>query len=361
MSRLDLSQVDVEHLLTSIGVRNLSRPTMDYWLFSCPFAGHAHGDETPSAQMHDEHTGFNCFGCKRTGNAVTFLAEYEGVSIMEARRWLRDEYGSDFREPQDGAAAEWMRRFEESDEGVLQTYLEESVLDRYAVDWADAYMEWWHTKSDGALGYMFSRGFEPETLMDWGIGFDDFSQRFTIPVRDERGELCGFKARAWHPEARPKYLALGDVPGRPERFGFPTYEKSLIVFGLDRAESDDGTLILCEGELNVISMWQKGWRNAVAIAGSALSDAQAQLLRDHCDEVVLFFDTDPAGFAAAWGTVDEKTRRRKPGAVDALEPFMRVRVVRDHNGDPASMGEQDILGCVSEADGSVSARARVLG
>jgi DNA primase len=356
--RLDLSVVDTEEFLEGLRIRNLSRSDYENWKFSCPFPGHSNADETASAYMRDDNTAFFCHGCKRHGNAVTFLAEYEGVSFMEARRWIREQWGGVFREPEDGARAEWDRRFSEEEiaEAPRQTYLEESVLDRFDVDWIDAFCEWSQTgSSEGPLGYMFQRGFEPETLLDWQIGYDPGGERFTIPVRDEDGRLVGFKGRAWDPGRKPKYLALGDKPGRGTRFGFPTFEKSLVVFGLHAAHSERGRLIVVEGELNCIAMHQKGWRNVVAIAGSSLSDTQARLIRAHCDEAVIFFDTDAAGRAAAWGWRDDKGRYH-PGAVDAFEPHMRTLVVPDHEGDPAEMEKAEIEARLADSYSSVSAR-----
>lgn len=362
MNEFDLTGVDVEEFLNALRIRNLYRASWEYWRFSCPFPGHAHGDEDPSAQMRADDTRWTCHACKRGGNAITFLAEYEGVSNFEARRWIRAEYGDGFREPEGGAAAEWDARFAPAPSGATggspptQVYLPEEMLGRYEVDWIDAFCEWSETHDQEALGYMFNRGFEPETLMDWDIGYHEGKARFTIPVRDHEGKLVGFKGRVWESDRRPKYLVLGDAPGRTVRYGYPTYEKSLVVFGLNRAELN-GTLILVEGELNVISMHQKGWRNTVAIAGSSLSDHQARLIRSACDRVVILFDTDPAGYVATWGRDDGPIHH--PGAVDMLEPFMPVSVCPEHIGDPADMSHDDIVTCLRGAWGSLAMRAHV--
>lgn len=367
MREFDLTVVEVEDFLQALRIRNLYRASWEYWRFSCPFPGHAHGDEDPSAQMRDDDTRWTCHACKRGGNAITFLAEYEGVSTFEARRWLREEYGGGFREPEDGAAAEWDAHFSASSGPEIvtqeQVYLPEETLERYEVDWPTAYAEWCET-NDPLLGYMFNRGFEPETCMEWQIGYDEQFARFTIPVRDEFGKLVGFKGRAWESDRKPKYLVMGDAPGRKARYGYPTYEKSLIVFGLDRAEAIDGTLILVEGELNAIAMRQKGFPHTVAISGSSLSEAQARLIRNVCDRAVIFFDTtredgtpDMAGHIATWGRDDGPIHH--PGAVDMLEPFMNVAVCPDHLGDPADMSVDDIAICVRGAQSSLAIRTGV--
>ena len=106
---------------------------------------------------------------------------------------------------------------------------------------------------------MLDRGFTPGDLDDWGIGYDHDSQRITIPVCDADGNLVGFKGRAWRKKAHPKYLVLGDKEGRRERYGFPTFDKSRVVFGLDRAaDSVTQKLVLVEGEIDVMSLWVMG-------------------------------------------------------------------------------------------------------
>ena len=179
---------------------------------------------------------------------------------------------------------------------------------------------------------MLDRGFTPADLDDWGIGYDHDSQRVTIPVCDEKGNLVGFKGRAWRKDAHPKYLILGDKEGRRERYGFPTFDKSRVVFGLHRcADSVTQKLVLVEGEIDVMSMWAMGFA-AVCCGGSSMSAAQARLLREYCDEIVLFLDSDKAGNNAVYG-VDKQDGEHKPGILEMLEPFIRVRVVGRHRFD----------------------------
>lgn len=351
-SSFELDVVDVPEFLEALRVRNVSRADMVNWRFSCPFTGHSHGDENASAYMRDDDTRWFCHGCKRAGNAVTFLSEYESVPFMEARRWLRDHWGGGFVEPEHGARHEWEQRFmfQNSEQDAPLQYLDESVLDRFRVDWEE-FVEY----DTPDVQYMFNRGFTVETLNKWQIGYDDISKRITIPIRDEDGRLVGFKGRAWWDEAHPKYLSIGDKDDSNIRYGFPTYEKSIVVFGLDRVVYT-GELILVEGELNAIAMHQKGWTNAVSIAGSYLSPVQAMLIRQYCDKAIIFFDTDEAGLDATWGWTSKN--KIHPGAVDILEPFMQIRVCPDHEGDPADMDATDIAACVNAASSSVTARPR---
>lgn len=365
--KFDYEKIDVEHFLESLEIRNLEAADDEEWRFSCPFPGHAHGDEMPSAYMNDRTTAWHCFSCKKSGNAVSFLADHEGVSILEARRWLRDAYDTDWREPTGGMTGWWHERFYGNPDVELEVNpaLDESVLDRFYVDWYVALQDVEGGSDDPVLNYMFDRGFTAETLTSWEIGYDERRERFTIPVRDEEDSLIGFKARSWNPDNKPKYLAIGDRNW--PIYGFRPYQKSQVVFGMNEAGEND-VLIICEGELNAIAMHQAGFTNAVAVSGSEVSERQANIIRWHADEVILFFDSlkidddgntvkDTAGQRCTWGWSDGKGRYH-PGAVDLLEPHMTVRVVDEHLGDPAEMNPDEIAKLIESAQTSVSLRFR---
>lgn len=336
---LNLANIDVENFLEALEVENLERATVDEFIFSCPFPGHNHGDSSPSAYMNtgevdeDKTSLWYCHGCKRKGNAVTFLAEHENISKMKAQRWLREQYDSSFREPKEGTfSAEWDAHFEKLEmkrKIITNEPLEEYLLDQYYINWdfqAYGHSEYVLDK----VYYMFDRGFNSDTLNDWQIGWSQRDERITIPIRDNDGSLVGFKGRAIDAERVPKYKLLGDLPTRQPKYGYPMYDPGKIVFGLYRAMSTD--LILVEGELNVVAMHQLGYTNTVGLGGSNLTDHQIKLIKWHADSVILFFDSDRAGNSVA------------ANAIEALEPFMPVRIVDSHEGDPADVlcGKIDI-------------------
>jgi hypothetical protein len=150
----------------------------------------------------------------------------------------------------------------------------------------------------------------------------------------------------------PKYLVLGDK-GR-KRYGFPTYDKARVVFGLDRyASSNSQTLVLVEGEIDVMSLDVMGIA-AISCCGSTMSTEQARLIREYCDEIVLFFDDDAAGRNGIYG-VDKGDGEHKPGIIEALEPFIRVRVVGRHRFDANDYLRRGAAQRVHElVDGAVS-------
>jgi DNA primase len=329
-----LHRVDVVDFLEGIEVENIKQATGDEVNFSCPFPGHSSGDMgKPSAYMNDGSkdesltTVWKCHGCGRAGNAISFLAEMENIGPSQAASELRERYAPDYRAPRGGIGQEFEERVRKHRERKQER--EEVVIpnDKYdkmfGVDWADAWCEWNETK-DPVLGYLFARGFEPETLMDWRIGYDERTQRFTIPVCNQDGEIVGVKARAHKKGVKPKYLILGDKDGKPKRYGWKHYEKSRVLFGMHMC-SDASRIVLVEGELDVIALWQVGIP-AVATGGAALSATQSLMLRDQAEDgVVVFYDSDNAGWEA---TVE---------VIAQLQPFVRVKVVPDHDGDASSM------------------------
>lgn len=355
----DLAKVDVEDMLDVLGLRNVRKATSDEYIFSCPFPMHADGDSTPSAYINtgeDEPwkaTKWFCHACKQRGDARSLVAYMLDVTPMAAGRMLREAYDPTAYDPDEMSMVERLRQIRERQakqkavESKLIPVLDEEILEMYSVDWeqaADAY-----ALDEGFEGtdYMFKRGFNPWTLNDWEVGFCEMTQRIVIPVRNEDGALIGLKGRAYKPDHKPKYLNLGDRPGRPARFGFAPYEQSQVVFGLHRAEIKD-TLIIVEGELNVLAMYQHGIKNVVAINGSYFSPEKARLIIKHCDHAILFLDTDSAGDSAIWG-YEKKDGSRVPGVIDLLSKHIRVSLTPDHDGDPADMEYEEIEACLNEA------------
>lgn len=330
-----LRHVDVVDFLERLDIANINQINAEQVAFSCPFPDHTHGDESPSAAMNngsaiaEKATRWKCFGCGRDGNAIDFLSEYLNISQQQARLELRETYASGYIAPKYGSIA---REFDEQRRARKRNTVTElpslgfTELKRFDVDWSH-YAEEHEDQPD--VRYMLDRGFTPAALDEWGIGYDYDSQRITIPVCIPDGDLVGFKGRAWKPDAHPKYLVLGDK-GKRQRYGFPTYDKTRVVFGLDMWREVE-TYVLVEGEIDVMSLWVMNIP-AICVGGSSMSPTQAKLIRQYCDKVVLFFDNDPAGRNAVYG-IDKKDGTHKPGVLEQLEPFVRVSVVGRHRYD----------------------------
>ena len=315
---IDLSSIDVLDLMWHLGVRN-AHPASGCaeCNFSCPFEGHSHGDESPSAYMNMETTAWFCWGCKRKGrSAVQFVAQVQGVSEEQAKRYLRELYGIEFDEPISGSmVAELDARWAPKPDLPVAPRPSESWLRTLEVDWPRQEL-----KHEDWSDYLYGRGFLAPTLEHWEVGYDYVSQRITFPVRDLDCELIGIKARS-HDGREPKYLVMGDRDGSV-RYGFVPHEPTEVVYGLHRRR-DCRHVVLFEGELNAWAASQVGVVRPCAIGMSYLSPRHVELVLREAEMVTLFFDPDEAGAQAT------------AQAVRAFEQHVPTYVVQGHHRDAA--------------------------
>lgn len=332
MPRFDPSCIDVLDYLECLDIRNVERATDKEVRFSCPYPAHIKGDETPSAYMNLETSNFFCHSCKAKGNAISVAADILGVSPIAAIRMLKQRYSPAGIDPDSRNMVEEIRKIlhKEPTTKKINHPLLEGTLDAYRVDWAVAQ----HMHDAGWAQYIFDRGFSVRTLVKWEFGYSERFRRITLPIRDEHGRLVGIKARAWAKGHKPKYLNLRDDDN-----GITPYLKNEVVFALDRVSDSADMLIIVEGEYNAIIMHELGYQNTVAINGSYFGDRQIRLIKQRAEKVILFFDSDSAGF--------EATR----AVADVLLPFIFVDVVPDHIGDPAEMHPYSVKRCLDEACG----------
>jgi DNA primase len=340
-----LDQIPAREMLEELGVENISDASMDELLFSCPFDGHAHGDERPSAYMNNgaKQTHMNtvwvCHGCGRSGNAIGFVSEYSGISRQRAKRELRERFAPGWHKPRGGSmrAELELRRAQrvaaEEDKYPEVPILGWEVYKRFEVDWSS-----YEDVEAPDVQYMFERGFTSSDLSTWRIGWDDDSDRITIPICTPDGELVGVKGRAWDPDTTMKYRVLGDTERTIRRngvvYGFEPYLKSQVVFGL-HMWGPQRTYVWDEGEINVMSWW-KFAIPALSTGSASMSDAQAKIIREYADEVVVFVDNNKAGHSGTWGYTD-KDGEYHPGAVARLSPHVNVRVAAVHDDDANDM------------------------
>ena len=309
----------------------------------CPF----HEERTPSFSVDPREKLYYCFGCEASGDLFTFVEEKEGLSFPEAVESLADRYGVEIeREAEDPRVEEARKRRARLGE----------VLDRTAAYYA-SYL-WEAPKAGKAREYLAGRGLGEEVLRAFGVGaspgdwgtvlergqragfkidelgaaglvrrgksgghYDWFRNRIMFPVRDPRGRMLGFGARALTPDAKPKYL------NSPES---ELYRKSRILFGVDRARAamaKGGRAVVVEGYTDVLALHQAGFEAAVAVMGTAITPDQLQALAGLCEEVVLALDADRAGRAAMLRAQNVAGSRK-----------LRLRVAQMPAGeDPADM------------------------
>ncbi|MGB9706493.1 MAG: DNA primase, partial [Microgenomates group bacterium] len=317
----------------------------------CPF----HSETAPSFIVSPERQIWHCFGaCNEGGDIFKFLMKIENIDFGEALRELAKRAGvklTSYR-PSEG-------------ERQKQLLYE---INHLAAEFYH-YLLLNHPAGKKALNYILGRGIKRESLEKFKLGYapnmwdglqrflvgkkgykvedleraglviesqkskvksqsyyDRFRHRLMFPLKDHRGNICGFAGRVLDPEAKEaKYI------NTPETL---IYHKSDLLYGLfenkEEIKKADG-VILVEGELDAISSWQAGVKNVVAIKGSALTPRQVQLLSRFTKNIVFALDSDIAGDAAA-----------RRGIEIADEAGMAIRVVEIKGGkDPDEVAQKN--------------------
>jgi DNA primase len=281
----------------------------------CPF----HNEKTPSFSVSPEKQIYHCFGCGKGGGVVNFIMEIENLSFPEAVKFLADRAGMTV--PEDGQdqelprlrkrmlelnkeAARWFHaQLSEPAGQKAAAYLQKRRISRKtAVNFGLGYApDSW----DSLLKAMGELGFDSDELIRAGLAsrgktagsaYDKFRDRLIFPVLDVRGEVLGFSGRALADGQEPKYL------NSPETLVFA---KRRILYGIHRAKNTKrGSILLVEGNIDVVTLHQAGFDNAVASMGTALTTEQTRLISRYAKEIVLCYDNDPAGRKATERALD---------------------------------------------------------
>ncbi len=334
-----LERTDLVRLIESR--LSLKKKGKDYWA-CCPF----HQEKTASFSVSPDKQIYYCFGCHAHGNALDFLMNYERLDFLEALESLAEQAGVPL--PKEAGSAATLP----DQSSALRKALEESLaLYREALSQHPKAAAYWDSRGVSpdsrevfALGYappeelILSRlGRQREKREQLvaagvlGIGeggryYERFRGRVIFAIRDARGRLCGLAGRSMDGR-EPKYL------NSPET---PLYHKGQILYGLDRARAGIrrlGKALLVEGYLDVISLHQAGFDNAVAASGTALTAMQLENLFRASPELILCFDGDQAGRLAAQRAIALSPEHLRPGRL--------LRVLLLPNGeDPDSLIRQ---------------------
>ncbi len=277
----------------------------------CPF----HNEKSPSFSVSRQKQMYYCFGCGAGGNVFTFLMEYEHYSFVEALKYLADRAGVELPEPEysgeakkradtkailleiNKAAAQYFYvQLLRPQGGHALTYLKDRKLSddtikAFGLGYSNKY-------SDDLYKYLKSKGYKDDMISQAGLisidekygVHDKFWNRVMFPIMDVNSRVIGFGGRVMG-DAKPKYL------NSPETIIF---DKSRNLYGLNRArKSRKPYFLLCEGYMDVISLHQAGFTNAVASLGTALTPGHAALIKRYVNEVYLTYDSDEAGTKAA--------------------------------------------------------------
>ena len=290
----------------------------------CPF----HGEKTPSFSVHATRQFYHCFGCGASGDVFSFVQKLENISFPEAVRLVAQKVGIPLPKAAFNTAAE-------AEDARLRTALLE--IHERACNFFQGQLR--RPEAANAREYLVGRGLNDENIARFRVGFapesgfllrdhvrgqfdeellkasglfswkeheeaqskaklalySKFRNRIMFPIRNEAGKIIAFTGRTLEANEKsgPKYL------NSPET---PIYSKSRVLFNLDQAKEAIRKLdyaILVEGQMDCISVFAAGFHNVIASSGTAFTDSQARLLARFSKNIVVNFDPDTAGAAAA--------------------------------------------------------------
>ena len=319
-ARLDLAEVIGAHVRLQRSGRELRG--------LCPF----HSEKTPSFYVNPEKQLWHCQGCHQGGDLFKFVELHEQIDFKEALERLARQAGVELPEGP-GAAAGPARREREQVWALhkLAADFYHHVLRRTPAGAPGRAMleargvgpeSWDHfqlgyapagARQDNLVRFLVARGQLAAAAVQAGLArrgrdgavVDFFRRRLMIPIRDERGTCIAFGGRALGDEP-PKYLNSRSTA---------TFDKSRVLFGLDRAREKLGqqrTAVIVEGYFDVIAAHAAGVTETVSTSGTALSPAQARLLRRFAETAILCFDGDAAGRRAAFAAVEVVAAELEP-------------------------------------------------
>lgn len=300
----------------------------------CPF----HNEKTPSFAVSESKQMYHCFGCGVSGNVYTFVMQYENYTFPEAVKALAERAQVNLPEAEYSAeekkrtsrrlrllevnkeAAKFFYYQLRSPQGTIgQNYLEkrqlsQETMHKFGLGYAG--------KSGAALvQYLKNKGFEDDIIKEAGLAnyserqhglVSQFWNRVMFPIQDINHRVIGFGGRVMG-DGEPKYL------NSPET---PVFDKRRNLYGLNFARTArSGNIILCEGYMDVISMHQAGFTQAVASLGTAFTLEQANLLRRYTDNVLLAYDSDGAGVKAALRGIGILREAGLNGRIINMKPY----------------------------------------
>lgn len=309
----------------------------------CPF----HHEKTPSFVISPDKQIAYCFGCHKGGDIFNFVMEIEHVDFNEALKILADKAGV--------KVEEYDNTIKKEEKDVLLD------IHRIATEHFEANL--WSEEGEKALEYLKNRGLTEETIRTFKIGFakdswddlysllqkksytveqclqagiltkndsgktyDRFRNRIMFPLYSSVGHIVGFSGRVLKKEDEPKYLNTAETK---------IFNKSSILFGYQLTKEhikDSRNVLLMEGQLDVVSSYQNGFKNVIAASGTAYSKSHIKQLSRFADSFTLLFDSDSAGKQAALRTLE---------TIMPFEKEAKICVLPEGE-DPDSMLQKDM-------------------
>ena len=296
----------------------------------CPF----HKEKSPSFHVSPEKGIFHCFGCGKGGDIFTFVMEIEGLSFMEALKLTAQEvgvsvdlsrnenrkiqYNSSGREVlinANGHALNYFYNEMKKSQECISYFKSREISATTVRDFKIGYAP---NSWNGLLDHLKKIGFTEKNLVDAGLVissdggkcYDRFRGRVIFPILDVSGRVIAFGGRVIDTEGQPKYL------NSPET---KIYQKNRVFYGIHTAREsirEYKSVIVVEGYIDVVSLYQRGIKNVVATCGTAMTIEHGQVLNRICQTVYLVFDGDSAGVNAA-----------KRGVENLISSNLDIRVV----------------------------------
>ena len=282
----------------------------------CPF----HGEKTPSFYINTSKQIYKCFGCGEGGDVINFIMKIENLEFMDAVKLLAKDCGIEINtnmDEQSKIRMEKVKKIQDINTEAARYYfsnlikeknygyeylrrrgLDDKIIKKFGLGYAPK--AW-----TNLMEYLISKGYDKETLVECGLVtykkdgnkyYDRFINRVIFPIFDYRGNVIGFGGRVLD-DSLPKYL------NSPDTLAF---NKKYNLYGLNFARKNitDRTVILVEGYMDLISLYQYGIRTVCATLGTALTIDQGNLLKRYVDTVVISYDSDDAGVKATLRAID---------------------------------------------------------
>ncbi|MFH1662128.1 MAG: DNA primase [Candidatus Falkowbacteria bacterium] len=331
-SRLDIVDVIREYIQL--------KPAGINFRANCPF----HHEKTPSFMVSPEKQIWHCFGCQEGGDVFSFVMKIEGINFVEALRLLAPKAGVQLKAQNPKLTSQRNRLLdildlssryynkvlmESAQSKWVRDYLENRGLeDNIIEEWRIGYSpESW----DDLINFLKSKGYNDGEIFSAGMSikkegtgryYNRFRDRIMFPIRDVNSNVLAFSARV-NP-SKEEEDKLGKYINSPQTM---IYDKSKVLFGLDKAKLEikkHELAIIVEGQMDVITAHQHGFKNVIASSGTALTEDQVSLIKRYSQNIALAFDMDKAGELAA-----------KRGIDQAMKAEMNIKVIEVPNGkDP---------------------------
>ena len=286
----------------------LKRMGRKYWA-NCPF----HHEKSPSLCINEDEQYYHCFGCGESGNVISFVMKMESLDFLDAINFLAKRCGmevptfsgnADLREKKKkkdralalmSMAKEYYKQMLKSDAGkpamdyLISRGITPSEIEKFELGYSASW--------EGVIDEARKNGFRDEELKEFGLEtnaegrvYDFFAKRLMFPIHNRYGDCVGFSGRDMEGRSHAKYK------NSPQSLIF---DKSNLIYGLHlvkKLKSEElKSVILCEGQMDVIAMHKAGFDNSMACLGTALTEAHAREIEKLVDKVYLCFDGDSAG------------------------------------------------------------------